>query len=212
MSSALDVDHLFECKACQDRRFVLVNHVRTDCPVCVTGQRQAVDWFSNLTAPTPQYENALKWAKRMAYNPSGWLVLQGGYGSGKTTLASAIMSQWAGKEKHPITAAWLLESWRQLMSRHDDEELFLAESQAPVAVLDDLGAERPTEWAIERLAMYLDLRYARRLPTVLTLNADENQLAAKVGGRISDRVFDTRTNLVRVVTLDVASFRTGKVY
>ena len=209
MESALDVD-LFQCKTCLDKRFVMVSGALKDCPVCVTGQRQAVDWFAGIQAPTEAYTKAVQLAKDMAYNPSGWLVLQGGYGSGKTTLASAIMSQWAGKEKHPITAAWLLESWRQLMSRHDDEELFLAESQAPVAVLDDLGAERPTEWAIERLAMYLDLRYARRLPTVLTLNADENQLAAKVGGRISDRVFDTRSGLVRVVSLDVASFRTGR--
>ena len=204
----LDVD-LFACKTCQDRRFVLVSGALQDCPVCVTGQQQAVDWFADLQSPTPQYEQAIQIAKRMAYNPSGWLVFQGGYGTGKTTLAKAILSQWMGKEKTPITAAWLLESWRQYLSKHD-EEAFLAESQAAVAVLDDLGVERPTEWAIERLTMYLDLRYARRLPTVLTLNADENQLAAKVGGRIADRVFDTKTNLVRVVTLDVASFRTGR--
>ena len=200
---------MFACKTCQDRRFIKVSGALTDCPVCVTGQRQDMDWFAGLLAPTPLYEQAIQIAKRMAYNPSGWLVFQGGFGTGKTTLAKAILSQWAGKEKAPVTAAWRLESWRRHLSEHD-EEAFLIESQAPVAVLDDLGAERPTEWAIERLTMYLDLRYARHLPTVLTVNADENQLAAKVGGRITDRVFDQRSGLVRIVSLDVPSFRTGR--
>ena len=206
--AALD-DSLLKCKTCQDRSFILISGKVTPCPVCVTGQRQAVDWFAGVQVPTQEYARAVQLAKDMAYNPSGWLVLQGGYGTGKTTLAKAIMSQWAGKEKTPITAAWLLESWRQQLSK-SEEELLFAESQASVAVLDDQGAERPTEWAVERLTMYLDLRYGRRLPTVLTLNADENQLAAKVGGRIADRVFDQRSGLVRIVSLAVPSFRTGR--
>ena len=179
------------------------------CPVCVEGIQANIDWFAGLKAPTQNYFHAMELCKEMAQNPSGWLVLHGGVGSGKTTLAKAILSRWRGKEVEPETSAELLMHWRSHITAEDFEARFMARCEAGAAVIDDLGAEKYSGWVWERLQTYLNWRYRKKSPTVITTNLDREELASHLDERIADRVFDQRTGLVRIVTLDVQSFRTG---
>ena len=209
----LAVEGLFdepECKLCGDRRFLSDNGKAIPCPVCVLASHENVDWFAGLDAPTKLREKALALAKKMASSPSGWLVLQGPPGTGKSTLGKAILSTWAGKEMVPITTSWLLNEWRSRIWKDTADHMVRQYCEAPRMVLDDLGAERITEWAQERLTMLLDWRYAHRLPTVIMVNQDLPRLAEHAGDRIADRVFDERSGLVRVVSLTGRSFRTGR--
>lgn len=51
--------------------------------------------------------------------------------------------------------------------------------EANLVVLDDLGRERPTDWAAERLYVLMNERYNRCLPTVVTTNSSPQVLAER---------------------------------
>ena len=48
-----------------------------------------------------------------------------------------------------------------------------------VDMMDDLGREKGTEWATERLYVLIDHRYANLLPTVVTTNFDLDELVER---------------------------------
>jgi len=162
-------------------------------------------------------EKAIVEAKLMADSPQSWLTLLGMYGTGKSHLAMAAVYTrlQAGHFAWFITSGKLLDRWRSWFDRKDEQfdfsERFERDCNAPyLVVVDDLGSERGTEWATERLTMFLDHRYGRNLPTVITTNYPKEVLAERSGGRIADRVFDRRTGMVKVVYMDCSSYRTGK--
>ena len=125
-------------------------------------------------------------------------------------MLQAIVSTWAGEARKPLSTIALLDYWRAAVGEERFETVFATGCRSPLAGLDDLGAQRPTDWAIERLTEYLDWRYVEALPTCLATNCDEAGLAAFLGERIADRVFDQRSNRVRVISLTGPSFRTGR--
>ena len=51
-------------------------------------------------------------------------------------------------------------------------------------VLDDLGAERTTEWTEEQLFQVIDARYRGKLPLVVTSNAADGQIDPRVLSRL----------------------------
>jgi DNA replication protein DnaC len=58
-------------------------------------------------------------------------------------------------------------------------------------VLDDLGRERPTEWAQETLYLLVNARYQECLATSLTTNLSPPELQARLGEPILDRLAET---------------------
>ena len=48
-------------------------------------------------------------------------------------------------------------------------------------MVDDIGAERCTDWARETLATLIEDRYTRKLLTILTSNYSPSGLAARLG-------------------------------
>jgi DNA replication protein DnaC len=59
-----------------------------------------------------------------------------------------------------------------------------------LVVLDDIGAERVTEWVEERLYAIIDVRYRMERATILTSNLREKELEKQLGGRIVSRIFE----------------------
>ncbi len=104
----------------------------------------------------------------------------------------------------------LLDEWRNLYERPGFLPAFEEYKRAKVAILDDIGAQKVTDWVLDRLWNYLEFRYNRALPTAISTNLDKEGMIRKLDERIADRVFDRGTGLVQVVTLDVLSFRTGR--
>lgn len=161
-------------------------------------------------------EQALDAAQKMAEHPEGWLILKGKRGSGKTHLLKAITEAWGFPMRFwPWQTSRLLDFWRSGYEDGTFQETFEAHCTASRFPLDDLGAERPTRWAVERLTMFLDYRYGYKLPTVITTNLNEEEMAKQLGEggeRIVDRVFDRGSGLCNIVTLTCPSYRTGKVW
>lgn len=57
-------------------------------------------------------------------------------------------------------------------------------------ILDDLGAEKPTEWVRERIFSIIDYRYGNMLPTWGTSNLTPDKLADQIGERAFWRLIE----------------------
>ncbi len=130
-------------------------------------------------------------ARSFAAQPSGWLLLTGSFGVGKTHLAAAIGNEVASNGGQPIFVLVpdLLDHLRSSFSPTSDEpfdELFERMKDTPLLILDDLGAESPTSWAKEKLFQLLNHRYLRRLPTVITSNRPSEVFEPRLRSRLMD--------------------------
>jgi len=70
------------------------------------------------------------------------------------------------------------------------EDLVKVCKKVPVLVLDDFGAEKPTEWVQEQFFSIIDHRYVHLLPLILTSNLSPQEVEQTYGPRISDRIRD----------------------
>ena len=90
-------------------------------------------------------------------------------------------------ERHPFNQV-RFANVRQLLAQirrsfsagaaHDPTEELIA---ADLLVLDDLGAERRTDWALETLATLVEERYVAERVTIVTSNYRPSELARLLG-------------------------------
>ncbi len=160
------------------------------------------------TSATEAYNAALTFAGE----PKGWLVIYGPKGNGKSHLAAAMANYLIEERRIPtlfLTAPDLLGSLREAIrasveGRSGDSSAMLAAAQeAPVLILDDLGAERWTEWAEEQLFLLLDYRYRLESPTVVITNEELETLPSRIYSRLGDRA------LCKVVHNPAPDYRWG---
>ncbi len=154
-------------------------------------------------------DHAFERARRYAEAPSGWLVLTGTYGCGKTHLAAAIANhrQYAGEPAMFVTAPDLLDHLRATFSpdsRTSYDRLFHEVRNAPLLVLDDLDVENASPWAREKLFQLVDHRYRARLATVFTMSRPLDAIDARLASRMVDPSRST------VIALTAPSYRGRK--
>ena len=142
------------------------------------------------------YETALAYARK----PEGWLVLIGGYGCGKTHLAAAIANHVLKSGVAPlfVTVPDLLDHLRSTFAPGSPQpysERFDQVRNTPLLILDDLGTENATPWALEKLFQLLNHRYMARLATVVTTNQDLEHIDARLRSRLVD------PDLVEILTI-----------
>jgi DNA replication protein DnaC len=143
---------------------------------------------------------ALRIAREYAANPGNWLVLTGPSASGKTHLAAAITNELHDRQEG---ALWVfvpdfLDHLRTTFNPQSEvtyDDLFNTVRDAPVLVLDDLGAHSSSPWAEEKLYQILAHRYDARLPTVITTA----KLLDSFDGRIRSRLTDPDASRVVAV-------------
>ncbi len=140
-------------------------------------------------------------AQSYAENPSGWLVLTGSYGCGKTHLAAAVANYRAGTNREPlfVVVPDLLDHLRSTFGPSSNvtyDDMFEEVRSASLLVLDDLGTQSATPWAREKLYQILNHRYVAGLPTVITTaNSIE-----EVDPRVRSRMLDTRRCTIYAIT------------
>lgn len=69
-------------------------------------------------------------------------------------------------------------------------------------VIDDLGAERPTDWTAERLYLVVNRRWLDERPTIVTTNLDPKMLEVEVGPRMFSRIVGSGAVCVRMTGPD----------
>ncbi|MBI3962584.1 MAG: ATP-binding protein [Deinococcus sp.] len=161
--------------------------------------------------------DALKFCQAYAQGeaPEKWVRLWGPPGTGKTHLGVAIVNyrlahgQFA---KYVYVADWLSAlraTFERQRPQDNDAPLFATYEQvwqsyanAPLLLLDDLGAQHRTPWSDAELDRLLDHRYRLALETVVTTNA---ATVGILGGRVSDRLQDK--GLIKGLHLPGPSYR-----
>lgn len=135
-------------------------------------------------------EQAYNHAKLFAEEPEGWLLLQGGYGCGKTHLAAAAANAAVenGVSTLFLTVPDLLDTLRYAYSGPAGafEERFEQVRRVPLLVLDDFGTQNATDWAKEKLFQILNYRYINHLPTIVTTNLSLEEIEGRMRSRLSD--------------------------
>jgi DNA replication protein DnaC len=138
--------------------------------------------------------NSLEWAfnraRQYAGSLNGWLLLQGGFGCGKTHLAAAIANFVVGMGVPTLflTVPDLLDTLRFSYDSEDTtfEQRFDEIRNAPLLVLDDFGTQNATAWAQEKLFQIVNYRYINKLPLVVTTNLDLDEIEARIRSRLAD--------------------------
>ena len=69
-----------------------------------------------------------------------------------------------------------------------EDEIISRYSEIPVLVLDDLGAEKVSEFAITTLYIILDRRIRECRKTIITTNLSKEEIDATFGARIASRL------------------------
>lgn len=166
---------------------------------------------------TPLQEEALKKAKQFAEKPEGWLVFFGPPGTGKTHLCLGIAEELL-KKKVPVryySIVRLLDALRAEVERNNEPAMSKQIAWANrtwVVILDDLGAERLTPFAEERIEYIIDSRYHHALPTVITTNLNYESMSEHYHSeRIASRVFGFNEPFIIGAPLDGPDWRTRGV-
>jgi DNA replication protein DnaC len=139
---------------------------------------------------------ALNQASHFARELKGWLLLMGGYGTGKTHLAAAI-ANFAVSVGVPTLFLTVPDVLDWLRFAYDSteatfEERFDEIRNMSLLVLDDLGTQNTTPWAQEKLFQIINHRYVNHLPTVITTNQQINDLDGRIRSRLEDPDLVTR--------------------
>lgn len=206
----------------------VIRRVRITSPDYRTPVQAREDQLSNLgmyvemtfesfdfeTNATPDDRNnlrrALQIAGTYAEQPQDWLVLMGGYGTGKTHLAAAVANyhQMRGLPVMFVTVPDLLDYLRLAFSPGANtsfDRRFQSVRNTPLLILDDLGTESATAWAKEKLFQILNHRYVARLPTIITTA----KAIEEIDERIRSRLLDKRRCMMFAIT---APPYTARVY
>lgn len=122
------------------------------------------------------------------------LILAGSVGTGKTWAAYAL--GWAMVGRGVFVEAWTVGDLLDALRPDGDRNEASYAERADVLILDDLGATRPTEWAVETLTALMDTRLREKRRTVVTTNLAEAIIASAWGDRLMDRLRHSCTVVV----------------
>ena len=132
----------------------------------------------------------------------------GSNGCGKTHLAAAIAGYRLeqGDKVAFANVPDLLDELRATFAPGSPERFdrrFRRLLDAPLLVLDDLGAQQTSAWAEEKLYQLLNHRHLQRTPTIVTTNRELKDMEPRIASRLADLQTST------VYQLTAPDYRTG---
>ena len=146
-------------------------------------------------------EDAVKVAKWLSEYQDKGAMFYGATGTGKTLLASIVAQE---KMKRGISVIFasvpdLLMDIRDSFGTGRTTEILRSVQRVPCLVLDDLGAERMSEWVGEQVFAMINYRSQNSLQTIITTNYGLNALAGRmVKDKDSDDVVQSKRILSRI--------------
>lgn len=181
--------------------------------------------FANFCVYNPSLKSALEHAQRVPdrfpaannLREQGRGLLLGGLpGVGKTHLAVAVLKQ----VMEGSGARGLFYDTRDLLRvirstydpsiRTTELEILRPVMTADLLVLDDLGAEKTSEWVEETMNLIVNTRYNERRLTIFTSNyldipddTDSNSLVFRIGSRMRSRLHE----MCEFIEMDGADYR-----
>jgi DNA replication protein DnaC len=116
------------------------------------------------------------------------LVMTGPSRTGKTTAAYAIGNDAHGRGK--IVEAWTAGDLSDALKPDRDPGVYDRAASADLLILDDLGADRVTDWWLEQLYRLADARCANERRLIVTTNLEYDNLVGLYGNRVVERLLD----------------------
>jgi DNA replication protein DnaC len=123
------------------------------------------------------------------------MVLWGDVGRGKTFMAACIANALI-KKNIPVMMTSFNKIIGEIFSVTNKTEYFKEFNRYKLLIIDDLGADRQNEYAMEQVYNVVDERYKNNLPMIVTTNLTINELKnpKKVEySRIYDRILEKCT-------------------
>lgn len=156
---------------------------------------------------TPAQRKVLTAIRKWIEAPEAWLVLHGPYGAGKSALAigaaAELLRRSDVQSARFAAVPKLLDTLRATYDRdapQRERDVMVQLEESGLLVLDDLGAERNTDWATERLFVLLNERHDYHRRTIVTSNLPPDELAAHIGERTMWRIAElARGHIVSLV-------------
>ena len=131
------------------------------------------------------------------------LFITGACGSGKTHLAVALMNEWFA-DKIFLDGDYLkygqafflsaIELYLEIKQSWGDDtgesetRILDKYSRQGLLVIDDLGAEKISDWSRQVLYLLIDRRYRNMQQTIITSNLTHSQIAEHLDDRIASRL------------------------
>jgi DNA replication protein DnaC len=129
---------------------------------------------------------------RLAEGRGLWLT--GDVGTGKTTLAM-LVSKAAIESGHSAAIYSLPRLLARIRRTYDGDagelsylDFFRRLTSVELLHIDDLGAEKRSDWVLEQLYAIVDERYVTNRAMVVTTNLDNEDLEEQIGARTVSRL------------------------
>jgi DNA replication protein DnaC len=175
--------------------------------------------FENFTAYNEPLQNACRYAAQLADRfpvVDQGLFLHGPPGVGKTHLSVATLAH-VIRERGAVGLFYdtrdllkLIRSTYNHENQTSEMDVLRPVMTADVLVLDDLGAEKTSEWVDETLNLIVNTRYSEKRVTLFTSNYDDNpdntdpdSLLFRIGHRMRSRLHE----MCEFYYLDGADYR-----
>lgn len=156
---------------------------------------------------------AVRLARHIVEHPETGGYFFGESGSGKTYLAAIIAQELLkiGKRVIFCDVPSLFSEMKDTFNNDSGvklEDMMAALATADMLILDDLGAEYPSEWAAERLYRIVNERYNNLKPIIATSNYDLDDVAYRLNhpkkaaeGVMGDRIASRLNQMCAMVKL-----------
>ena len=145
--------------------------------------------FANFQI-SPKQARAFRVAADYELDSTGkGIIFCGPCGVGKTHLALAIANKFFGSRTVMfISCPEFLVTMRDFSNSRQVPDLLPIAKSAELLILDDIGAEKPSEWVREVLFVLIDHRQVYKLPTIFTTNCSMSEISQRLGDRIASRI------------------------
>lgn len=127
----------------------------------------------------------------------GLYIFSSTKGSGKTRMAASIANELMNNQNKQVKFASSTAILNEIKrtwgkdSQESESRVIDAITMSQVLIIDDFGAENPTDWVRERFNYIIDDRYANKRVTIITSNESVNTLRydKRVTTRIREMTF-----------------------